>query len=85
MYNICLQLLIHYTLAISTALGVSPFAIRLLPISCAENCFLHGQLMATPTKLSDSPRERRRELDRVNRVREVLARDKLGDLAERRV
>lgn len=39
MYNICLQL-VHYTLAISTALGVSPFAIRLLPISCAENCFL---------------------------------------------
>lgn len=33
-----------YTLAMRTALGVSPFAMRLLPISCAENCFLRRQL-----------------------------------------
>lgn len=43
---------LHYTLAMSTALGVSPFAMRLLPISWAENCFLPVSYM--PNYLASS-------------------------------
>lgn len=80
----------------STALGVSPFAMRLFPISCAENCFL--RMSARPEMFLaalfpppfyplalDSPRERCRELDSVNRVRQILRRDKLSHLAQRSI
>lgn len=67
-----------------TALGVSPLAMRLLPISWAENCFL---ILSARRILPswNSPRERRGKLDSVDRVREVLARDKLSDLAQGRI